>query len=237
MSPTLRVLIVEDNLDIAENISDFLEFKGHVVDFAYNGLMALSLVEEETFDVVIMDIMMPKMDGLSATEAIRGTSSGKVPIIMLTAKDTLDEMLDGFAAGADDYIIKPFAMPELYARILAQVRKSQQNYNHKQQLRGLELDQNEHTTKIDGVELALNPACFKILWQLAKAYPNLVAKGELEFALWGDVNPERDVLRSHVYNLRKALAKKSATIEIMAKHGQGYHLVFSQGQEQEICAI
>ncbi|PKG83169.1 DNA-binding response regulator [Colwellia sp. 75C3] len=222
---TMRVLIAEDNLDIAENIGDFLEMNGHHVDYAYDGLMAVELFNQHDFDVVVMDIMMPKVDGLKATEQIRQSPRGDVPIIMLTAKDTLAEKLDGFTAGADDYLVKPFAMPELYARLQAQVRKSQTSYHHQFSVENIMLDHNDKSAAISGKPLVLNPTTFKIMWQLAKAYPNLVAKAELEFLLWGDLPPENDILRSHIYNLRQSLAKCNDDISILAKHGQGYQLV------------
>lgn len=226
----LRVLIAEDNTDIAENIGDFLTINGHLVDYAYDGQMAVNLVEQESFDVIVMDIMMPKMDGLEATQRIRKSTKGSVPILMLTAKDTLDEKLEGFSAGADDYIVKPFAMPELYARIQAQVRKSQQDYHHQFALNELSLNHQDKSCRYRDVAINLNPTTFKILWQLAKNHPNLVPKAELEFLLWGDAKPEKDILRSHIYNLRKSLEKASSAIAVSAKHGQGYQLTFT-GEE------
>lgn len=221
---TLRILIAEDNLDIAENIGDFLELKGHQVDFAYDGKMAVSLVESQAFDAIVMDIMMPKLDGLAATKQIRQLPNGDVPILILTAKDTIDDKLCGFDMGADDYIVKPFDIMELYARIQAQTRKSAKNYHHLLNLKGISLNQKQMVASIDDEPLNLNPTTFKIMWLLAKAYPELVAKSEIEFTLWGDLRPEKDILRSHIYNLRQSLAKCSTHVTITAKHGQGYQL-------------
>lgn len=220
----LRILIAEDNLDIAENIGDFLEINGHQVDFAYDGQMAVSLMQSQTFDVIVMDIMMPKLDGMEATEQIRQLPGGDIPILMLTAKDTLDEKLAGFASGADDYIIKPFDITELYARIQAHSRKAQKNYRHIVNIDGLRLDRKQQTADINGTDLLLNPTTFKILWQLSKAHPALVAKKEIEFMLWGDLKPEKDILRSHIYNLRKSLSKCAEQVTVVGKHGQGYQL-------------
>lgn len=222
----LRILIAEDHLDIAENIGDFLTAKGHQVDYAYDGVMAVSLVEENTYDAIIMDIMMPKLDGLKATKKIRLGSQAQIPILMLTAKDRLDDKLAGFDSGADDYILKPFAMPELFARLMAQTRKAQNNYSHIVSLKGFKLDQKNKTAHFNSGLLLLNPTTFKILTLLCKSYPNLVTKREMEFRLWGDLSPENDILRSHVYNLRKSLTAHTEFIKVQSKHGQGYQLVF-----------
>lgn len=229
----LRVLIAEDNFDIAENIGDFIEMKGHQVDFAYDGKMAVELVQNQPFDVVIMDIMMPKLDGLQATQQIREGVHGDVPIIMLTAKDTLDEKLAGFESGADDYMLKPFAMPELYARMQAQARKSQKDYHFIQNKNGIVLDQKQQNAEINSEPLLLNPTTFKIMWLLTKQSPELVPKRELEFSLWGDLRPDKDILRSHIYNLRKSLEKCTSAVKVIAKHGQGYQLTVAEIIESE----
>lgn len=220
----LRVLVAEDNLDIAENIGDYLELKGHHVDYAYDGDMAVHLFDSEVFDVIVMDILMPKLDGLQATKKIRTLANGDIPILMLTAKDTLTNKLTGFASGADDYIVKPFDIEELYARILAHSRRSNKSYHHKLTVDGIELDKNLLSGKIHQQPLALNPTTFKIMWRLLKSYPGLVTKQELEFAVWQDTKPDNDILRSHIYNLRQALAKCSDQVKIVGRHGQGYVL-------------
>ncbi|AZZ97390.1 response regulator transcription factor [Pseudoalteromonas sp. R3] len=222
----LRILIAEDHLDIAENIGDFLTAKGHQVDYAYDGVMAVNLVEEQTYDAIIMDIMMPKLDGLKATRQIRQGSQPTVPILMLTAKDRLDDKLVGFDSGADDYILKPFAISELYARLVAHTRKAQNDYHHVMRLNGLELNTQNKTASFNGETLQLNPTTFKILTLLCKQHPSLVNKSELEFQLWRDALPENDLLRSHIYNLRKSLSGCAEHIKVQSKHGQGYQLVF-----------
>ena len=220
----LSVLIAEDNPDIAENIGDYLELKGHQVDYAYDGKMAVSLVQSQHFDVIIMDIMMPKLNGIQATQQIRTLSNGDIPILMLTAKDTLDDKLTGLDSGADDYIIKPFEITELYARIKAQSRKITKSYHHQINLNGIQLDSKQQSASIKGQNLNLNPTTFKIMWQLCKVYPNLLAKNEIEFLLWGEAKPEKDILRSHIYNLRQSIAKCNEQVTIVGKHGKGYLL-------------
>ena len=220
----LKVLVAEDNLDIAENIGDFLALNDHQVDYAYDGEMAVNLMETESFDVIVMDIMMPKLNGLHATQKIRQLPEGDVPILMLTAKDTINEKLNGFEAGADDYIVKPFDMAELYARILAHARKTQKSYTHTVNVNGVFLDRKQQNASVNDTPLLLNPTTFKIMWQLTKGYPTIVAKKDIEFSLWGEFPPDNDILRSHIYNLRKSLAKCTSSVTVVGKHGQGYQL-------------
>jgi len=224
----LRILVAEDNPDIAENIGDYLAIYGHQIDYAYDGNMAVALVEQCNYDVVVMDILMPKMNGVQATQQIRTMPNGGIPILMLTAKDTLDEKLIGFDAGADDYIVKPFDMKELHARILAQARKALKNYHHQLTVNGIVLNQRNLTASINANELQLNPTTFKIMWYLTKAYPDLVEKQELENFLWGEDRPEKDILRSHIYNLRKSIACCDQYVSILSKHGKGYQLITSR---------
>lgn len=220
----LRILITEDHLDLAENIGDFLETKGHQSDYAYDGQMAVTLAAENAYDVIIMDINMPKMDGLTATTAIRQSDKPSTPILMLTANDTLTDKLAGFDAGADDYIVKPFAMAELYARLQAQVRRTNHDYINELTFAQLTLNQANKTAKVNEQELPLTLASFKILQLLVKKQSEVVAKQEIEFQLWGDLKPEKDVLRSHIYKVRKLLEKYIPNLKIISKHGQGYKL-------------
>ncbi len=222
--PVLRILITEDHLDLAENISDYLGTQGHQSDFAYDGQMAVMLAAENAYDAIIMDINMPKMDGLAATNAIRQSDKPATPILMLTANDTLTDKLAGFDAGADDYIVKPFAMAELYARLQAQVRRINHDYANELTFKQLTLKQNSKTGWVGTQELPLTLASFKILQLLVKQQPELVEKKEIEFQLWGDLKPENDVLRSHIYKVRKILSTYLPNLKISSKHGQGYRL-------------
>ncbi len=123
-SRALRILIVEDSIDIAENISDYLELQGHVTDFAMDGIGGLHLALTQDYDVIILDIMLPGMDGLTFCLKLREEGQKATPVLMLTARDTLSDKLEGFDAGADDYLVKPFELEELVARMQALVRRS-----------------------------------------------------------------------------------------------------------------
>ena len=119
----IKVLLVEDHQELAETVGAFLEASDHIVDYAADGLVALHLAVTENFDVIVLDIMLPGVDGIEVCKRLRNDARLTTPIIMLTARDQLDDKLKGFDVGADDYLVKPFDMPELVARIDALVRR------------------------------------------------------------------------------------------------------------------
>src|SRR3982750_1977890 len=128
-SSAMRILVIEDNSDIAANIGDYLEDKGHVVDFAGDGVTGLHLAVVNEFDAIVLDLTLPGMDGLEVCRKLRQEARKQTPVLMLTARDALDHKLSGFDSGADDYMTKPFALQELEARItvLARRGKGQQS--------------------------------------------------------------------------------------------------------------
>ena len=221
----LRILVVEDNADIAENIGDYLEQQGHILDFAMDGIGGLHLAVTHDFDVIVLDIMLPGMDGLTFCRKLREEASIKTPVLMLTARDTLSDKLEGFDAGADDYLVKPFALEELAARIGVLARRSSQILPSRLCLSDLEVDIGKMQVQRAERKIELNRACLKILIMLLKAHPNVVTRKELEQALWGDEPPDSDALRSHIYKLRSAIDRpfKHALLETV--HGVGYRLV------------
>ena len=125
--PALRILIVEDNVGIAENIADYLEVQDHALDFAMDGIGGLHLALTQDYDAIVLDIMLPGMDGLTFCRKLREQGSKQTPILMLTARDTLADKLEGFEAGTDDYLVKPFELQELEARLGALVRRAGQS--------------------------------------------------------------------------------------------------------------
>ena len=221
----LRILIVEDNIDIAENISDYLELQGHVMDFAMDGIHGLHLALTQDYDVIILDIMLPGMDGLTFCKKLREDGEKEIPVLMLTARDTLSDKLKGFEAGADDYLIKPFEMKELSARIQALIRRSVHAKEKLLRVGNLEIDLGKMQVQRAGRSIELNRACLKILAMLMKASPNIVSRKEIEHALWSDMPPDSDALRSHIYTLRKAIDKPFKRHLIQTVHGIGYKLV------------
>jgi DNA-binding response OmpR family regulator len=218
-------LIVEDNIDISENISDYLELQGHVMDFAMDGISGLHLALTQDYDAIILDIMLPGMDGLTFCKKLREDGEKETPLLMLTARDTLSDKLKGFEAGADDYLIKPFEMKELSARIGALVRRSAHAKEKLLRVGNLEIDLGKMHVQRAGHSIELNRACLKILAILMKASPNVVSRKEIEHALWSDMPPDSDALRSHIYTLRKAIDKPFKRHLIQTVHGIGYKLV------------
>ena len=225
-TPGVRILIVEDNPDIAENIADYLEDRGHTLDFAMDGIGGMHLALTQDYDAIVLDIMLPGMDGLTFCRKLRKEGGKQTPVLMLTARDTLNDKLEGFDAGADDYLVKPFALEELAARLGALVRRSE-GISQQLCVANLAFDMGRMKVSRAGKEIKLNRVCLKILQILMQAYPNAVKRVDLEQALWGDMPPGSDVLRSHMYALRNAIDKPFEIPLIQTLHGLGYRLVDS----------
>ena len=222
---SLRILIVEDNTDIAENIADFLEIQGHLLDFAMDGIGGLHLALTQDYDAIILDIMLPGLDGLAFCRKLRQEGAKQTPVLMLTARDTLSDKLEGFEAGADDYLVKPFELQELEARLGALVRRAARSTPGNLRVGDLEVDTGKMEVQRAGFSIELNRVCLKILTLLLQAHPNVVPRKEIEYALWGDMPPDSDALRSHIYALRRAVDKPFNRPLIQTVHGVGYRLV------------
>ena len=220
----LRILVIEDNKDLAGNITDFLSLHGHEVDFAMDGVTGLHLAMSLPLDIIVLDIMLPKIDGLSLCKRFRQEADRQLPIIMLTARDTLDDKLTGFLSGADDYLVKPFSLRELEARIKALTRRYS-TLATVVTIGDLSVDMGTREVRRNGRLLILNRIGFEILACLVKASPNVVTREFLEEKLWGDFLPGSDALRSHIYSLRKELDDGGSNSMIETSRGVGYRLV------------
>ena len=220
----LRVLVIEDNADVAANIGDYLEAKGHTADFAMDGISGLHLALTQTIDVIVLDIMLPGMDGLTLCRRFREEADNPVPILMLTAKDTLDDKLNGFNAGTDDYLLKPFQLEELEARLQALVRRTMQDDSPTIEVGSIRVDMGRRHVTRDGMPVKLNRTCFRILVRLMRSVPNVVTRDDLEQLLWGDEKPSSDVLRSHIYAIRKALDARGEESVIETVVGVGFRM-------------
>ncbi|MCG8517707.1 MAG: response regulator transcription factor [Pseudomonadales bacterium] len=216
----MRVLLVEDNAGIAGNIAEYLELRDMSVDFAYRGEAALQRLEEQSFDVVILDVMMPGMDGLAVCDHLRHRLQLDVPVLFLTARDTLDDKLAGFARGGDDYLVKPFQLPELEARLQALVTRHQGRLQQTVSVGSLELDLRNQQARLGETPLALDRVQFRLLSLLVQQAPAVVRKTDLEYHLWREEALEGSVLRTHIYRLRKQLPEQS----LETVRGQGYRL-------------
>lgn len=218
----MLVLLAEDNRDLAASVLDYLEMQGFDCDYAERGDHALSLIKENTYEAIILDIMMPGMDGLTLCETLR-QQGFQQPVIMLTARDTLDDKLAGFDAGADDYLVKPFDMPELAARLKV-ISKRKHSPANKLAVADLEVDIDNHIVSRAGNIIDLSPACWKILVTLMQASPKVISRQELEQALWKDSPPDSEALKSHIYTLRKLVDKPFDTQLIHTLRGVGITL-------------
>lgn len=220
----MRILVIEDNRDILANVMDYLELKGFVVDCAQDGLSGLHLAATEHYDLIVLDLMLPGIDGLQVCKRLRDDAGRDTPIIMLTARDALDDRLQGLGAGADDYLIKPFALSELVARIEAILRRSQGSLKHKLQVGDLHYDLDTLQATRGGQLLRLNPIGHKLLKILMQKSPAVVRREQLEEALWGDDVPDSDSLRSHIHQLRQVLDKPFSEPLLHTVHGVGFRL-------------
>ncbi|PKF71197.1 DNA-binding response regulator [Pseudomonas fluvialis] len=224
----MRILVIEDNRDILANVLDYLQLKGYSVDCAQDGLGGLHLACSALYDLIVLDVMLPGIDGYQLCRRLREEARNEVPILMLTARDALADRLQGLNAGADDYLIKPFALSELVARIEAILRRSQGSRQRRLQVGDLCYDLDTLQVSRAGQLLRLNPLGLKLLAILMQKSPAVVRREVLEEALWGDDCPDSDSLRSHVHQLRQVLDKPFASALVQTVHGVGYRLAEQQ---------
>ncbi|WP_440468368.1 response regulator transcription factor [Pseudomonas sp. YH-1] len=220
----MRILLVEDNRDILANMADYLGLKGYTVDCAQDGLSGLHLAATSHYDLIVLDVMLPGLDGFTLCRRLREDARRDTPVIMLTARDQLDDRLQGFRSGADDYLLKPFALSELAARIEAVLRRSQGG--GRRELQVADLSYNLDTLEVSraGKPLKLNPIGLKLLAVLMQKSPHVVRRDVLEEAVWGDDCPDSDSLRSHVHQLRQVIDKPFGSSLLHTVHGVGYKL-------------
>jgi DNA-binding response OmpR family regulator len=221
---TMRILIIEDNADIAASIYDYLEDRGHSMDAAPDGVTGLHFAVTNDYDVIILDLGLPGIDGLDVCRRLRKDAHIGTPVLMLTARDTLNNKLEGFDSGADDYLVKPFALEELAARV--QVLHDRRHRSAVEALRvaDLTLDEATHRVVRCGKSIALNPIAFKILTLLMAESDRVVPRTEIEDAVWGDNPPDSDALRTHVSNLRNAIDKPFDKPLLHTIRGVGYRV-------------
>lgn len=219
------VLLVEDHRDIAEMIYDYLEGEGYSVDYADSGDAGLKFGSDNRYDAIVLDVMLPGIDGFEVCRRLRTDVGLQTPVLMLTARDTLDDKLSGFDSGADDYLVKPFDLEELGARIKALLTRRQRN-DRQQCLRVGDLSVDLATRKVirAGQPLTLTPIGMKILIALMKASPGVVDRHSIERLVWNDLPPDSDALRSHMYNLRKVVDRPFDRVLIHTVQGAGFRI-------------
>jgi DNA-binding response OmpR family regulator len=222
----MKVLIIEDDTSIAINLVDYLESNGYDIDVASNGSAGLQLARAEPWDAILLDLSLPGMDGLTLCRKLREEAHRDTPVLMLTARDTLDDKLAGFVHGADDYLVKPFSLKEVGARLGAMIKRYRGEVAT-QELRfaDVRLDLASLTVERAGRAIRLQPKCLHLLRILMQAPNRVFGRTELETEVWGDELPGSDTLRAHIYTLRKALTQPGEAELIETVHGLGYRLV------------
>ncbi len=219
------ILLIEDNRNISEMVGEYLERRGYSLDYAADGLTGLHLAVTNSYDVIVLDLMLPGLDGLELCRKLRQEGKRATPVLMLTARDTLDDKLKGLDAGADDYLVKPFAIQELEARIRALMRRDRRQVSAEVLKVGdLVLDTATLRVTRGGRELSLSPIGLKLLTILMRESPRVVSRRDIEREIWGDQLPDSDTLRSHLYNLRKVIDKPFDRPLLHTIHSAGYRI-------------
>lgn len=221
----MRILIVEDNRDLAANLGDYLSDRGHEVDYAYDGITGLHLAVVNNFDAMVLDLSLPGMDGLEVCRKMREEGRKETPVLMLTARDQLDDKLAGFDSGADDYLVKPFELREVEARLEVLARRGQRISPRELQVADLHYNLETMTVTRAGHKINLNPIGLKLLEKLMSASPAVVSRADLEHLVWGEELPDSDSLRVHIHSLRSAIDKPFDKQLLITRHGIGYCLV------------
>lgn len=215
----LNVLLVEDDVDLAQTVIDYLSLESIACDYASNGMAGLQLIEQNRYDVVLLDLNLPRLDGLSLCERLRAAGND-TPILMLTARDRLDDKLAGFEAGTDDYLVKPFELKELVVRLHALARR-RSGQTRLLCCGDLEMNLKGRTVTRAGQAIKLSPIGWQLLEVLLRASPQVVSRQKLIASVWGDEPPDSDSLKVHLFHLRKAIDAPFAhpLLHTMAGHG------------------
>lgn len=222
---TISVLVIEDSQDLAANIADYLEPRGYLVDMAMDGVTGLHLAVTQPHDVIVLDLMLPGIDGLTLCRRLRRDAHSAVPVLMLTARATLDDKAAGFGEGADDYLVKPFELRELDLRLRALTRRARAGETQRRlKVADLVFDLDTFAVQRAGQPLSLPALPLKILELLMKRAPGVVLRRDIEQAVWGDSPPDSDSLRVHMHTLRSAIDPPGLPPLLHTLRGIGYQL-------------
>ena len=223
----MRLLLAEDETELSNALVTLLKHNQYSVDAVYNGLDAYDYITGGDYDGVILDIMMPKMDGITVLKKVRGEGI-KVPVLMLTAKSEIDDRVEGLDAGADDYLTKPFAMKELLARVRAMTRRQGEVSDMKLSFGNIVLDRSSFTlycTKNEENSIRLNNKEFQMMEMFLLNPGNVISADRLMEKIWGyDSDADQNSVWVYISNLRKKLSSLDPDINIKAVRGLGYSL-------------
>lgn len=215
-----KLLIADDEIKIRETVKDYMTAKGMCVALAKNGEIALKKVQSDTFDLIILDVMMPVMDGLEACKQIREITD--TPILFLSALGEEEDLLEGYKNGADDYIIKPFPLSVLYEKILAMIKRSKgADKENKISICGVTLDIMKMKAEVDGREIKLQSKDFKLLQLLMQNKGIVLDREKILVRVWDySFDGDTRVVDTHIKRIRKALGEKAGCIKTVI--GAGY---------------
>lgn len=224
------VLVVEDDLDLARNLVDFLQLQGYETDYAPEAGSAMHLLRANSYDLVVLDLMLPGQDGMTLCRRIRGELRSRVPVVMLTAKDEVDTKVSAFDTGADDYVVKPAALREVEARIRALIRRAagREAENSVLEVGDLRLDTGAMRVERAGRTIALPPVPLKILTLLMRRSPNVVHRREIQREIWSDEPDDNHALIVHMHTLRTAIDRPFGRQLVHTVRGFGYRVALVQ---------
>ncbi len=230
----MRVLIIEDNRDLASNMFDFLEAKEHVVDAAGDGITGMHLALVNQYDAIVLDLTLPGMDGITLCRKLREEGGKDTPILMITARDSLDDKIAGLEAGADDYLVKPAELREIELRLRVLLRRSseQTQKQRKMTIEDLTLDTGTCSVRRGDKAIELPPIPYKILETLMSRSPQVVSRDDIEHIVWGEGRPDSDSLRAHVHLLRELIDKPFTRKLLRTMRGFGYQLISPDAPDQ-----
>jgi len=225
-----RVLLIEDNRDLAATLWDYLELHGFTVDHASDGIRGLHLALAEDHDLLVLDLGLPRLDGLEVCRQLRAAGR-QLPVLMLTGRDTLADKLEGFGEGADDYLVKPFELKELLARLRAMTRRSLAAPGIVLRVADLEYDPACYRVRRAGATIPVTRAGMRLLELLMRRSPTVVSHADMELALWGERLGNPNAMRTHLHALRSAIDKPFARHLLHSVQGIGYRLADDDADE------
>jgi DNA-binding response OmpR family regulator len=222
---SMNILLIEDDFDVARNVCEYFEADQHRVEWAPDGLIGLDCATREKRDIILLDIALPRLSGLELCRRLRSLGLTQVPILMLTARSDVSDKVQAFDYGADDYVVKPFALEELRSRVLALTRRAC-GRNHAALLRvaDLEFDTATLTVRRGDRALCLTATCRKILEALMRNSHRVVSRHEIEHLVWGEDPPQSDSLKIHIHTLREIIDKPFDSPLIHTVRSAGYRI-------------
>lgn len=225
----MRILVIEDDVPIADVVRRGLQCAGYSVEWASDGAKGLDLAIENRFAAIILDLMLPKVDGFQVCEHLRKAQIA-TPILMLTARDSVPDRVQGLESGADDYLVKPFEFPELLARIRALLRRDKVNRGRKVQIGYLVLDVDKRSVTIDGEEVVLKPREYALVEALVLNEGRVLSRDLIQERIWGNEDSFSNVVDVHVKRVREKVERPNLPRLIHTVHGIGY-TIKSPGSE------